>query len=111
MKQFENKVTSIDTPADPNSPGGKTYKATFADLIIQALKSFRQEGYTVDEMIKRFRIIDALEPLQNKPDGKAKLEDADASHLQQILSEFKWLTVNRDIIALTEHVKNMKSAK
>ncbi len=112
MKQFENKLTEIPTPVDPvNDPQGETKKATYASLIFGALKGFSLEGFSYDDIKKRFRIIDVMEPLEDKPKGKCQLEDADASYLFKILKDYRWRIVHKELVELIDYVANLKTAK
>lgn len=108
MKLFENKAMTLTIPKDIRDPEGPSKEATYASMCINAAQSFRREGFTVDEMKKRFRIIDALEPIADNPKGQAKLEDADADHLKAILDGFPWSAVEREIVEMTDYVSELK---
>jgi len=111
MKEFLNKKTNIDIPADERNPEGESKKATYADLIIQALKAFRPEGFTLDDMRKRWKLIDKFEPLCKKPAGKIKIEDKEAGDLQEIMKDFKWLAMDRELLEMTDAILKMKSVR
>jgi len=109
MKKFINKLTEIEEPEDYRIEGSPLAKRTYAELIVSALKAFRAEGYTYEELKSRFRLIDVLE--KAKVNQEVKLEDADAAHLQSILRDFKWLIVHKDLITMTDEILEMKKTK
>ncbi len=110
MKLFVNKLTGIEAPVDPNNPEGPTEKITYAQMIISALKSFRPEGYTVEDLRQHFRLIDQMETIKDK-EKELKMEDSDVKKLKEFLKDFKWAVVERDIIEMTDHVSKMKNCK
>ncbi len=105
-KKLENKETKIETLIDPQNVDGGVKNATYADLISQALKASRPEGYNLDELKKRFRVIDVMDEAKKGKD--IILEDADAAFLQTMLKDFTWLVVDRDLVNLVEDVLAMK---
>ena len=109
MKQFKNKVTEINIPDVVKSTEKElvTKPATFADLALICVQAPKEGGFGVEEMRKRFRIIDALEKVGET--ATVKLEDQDASLLKEICLEFKWSNMHRDIIDFIDAMGNLQS--
>lgn len=111
MKQFKNSLTEVTIP-DMEKSTEKNYvskKATFADLALMCVRTPKEGGFGVEDMRKRFRIIDVLEGLGNT--ASAKLEDQDAALLNEVCTEFKWTAMHKDIIEFTDYVSNLKAIK
>jgi len=110
MKEFKNKETEVMIPDDKKSTQKDlvTKPATYADLCLICVRTPKEGGFGVEDMRKRFRIIDALTDI--KPTATVKLEDQDASLLQEVMTEFKWSNMHKDIIELTDYVSKLKSS-
>lgn len=108
MKQFKNKVTEINIPDEKNSTANTlaTKAATYAELALMCVRTPKEGGFGVEEMRKRFRIIDALEGVNDT--DIIKLEDQDANLLKEVCTEFKWSNIHKDIIAFTDQMVDMK---
>ena len=111
MKEFKNKETEVMIPDEKKSTATElvTKVGTYADLCLICVRSPKEGGFSVEEMRKRFRIIDALDGVGKT--ATVKLEDQDADLLKQIMSEFKWSNMHKDIIELTDYVSKLKTVK
>jgi len=105
MKTFLNKKTEITQIDDKE----KKTNLGYADLCLLCVRSAKEGGFGVEEMRKRFRLIDALDGI--KDNAVVKLEDADAALLDEIMQGFRWAVLHKDIIALTDHVHNLETVK
>jgi len=108
MKQFKNKVTGVTIPDKEKSTKEElvTKNATYADLALLCVRAPKEGGFGVEEMRKRFRIIDTLEGV--KDTALVKLEDQDAKLLKEVCLEFKWKYMHKDIIEFTDLMGDMK---
>ena len=111
MKEFKNKETEVMIPDEIKSTQKElvTRPATYADLCLICIRTPKKEGFSVEEMRKRFRIIDALEGASKV--ATINLEDQDAAFLKEVMAEFKWSNMHKDIIELTDHVSDLKNSK
>ena len=104
MKSIELKVTK------ENVQGRDTFFTTF-DLLKTAINN-PQEGFNVDEMVKRLRLLNKVDEYKElfdiKPENftdadlekKAtlELEDADFTKLKELFSNVKWGVVSQTIV-------------
>jgi hypothetical protein len=104
MKSIELKV------AKENVQGRDTFFTTF-DLLKTAINN-PQEGFNVDEMVKRLRLLNKVDEHKElfdiKPENftdadlekKAtlELEDADFTKLKELFSGVKWGVVSQTIV-------------
>lgn len=97
MKKLENKQTTLKM---------NDKEAKYSDLIKVCINAPVQGGFNIQQIKQRLRIADALET-----DGDLKFEDNDADNLEEIVSEFKWATVHKDVVQFVEDVQNMKRVK
>lgn len=97
MKKLENKQTTLKM---------NDKEAKYSDLIKICINAPVQGGFNIQQIKQRLRISEALET-----DGDLKFEDNDADNLQEIVSEFKWATVHKDVVQFVEDVQNMKRVK
>lgn len=107
MKSIELKV------AKENIGGRDTFLTTY-DLLKSAINSTTKEGFNVDEMTKRLRLlneVDKHKDLFEITDGKfddvmlerkatLELEDADYTKLKELFKEMKWGVVSKTIIEI-----------
>jgi transcriptional regulator len=107
MKSIELKV------AKENIGGRDTFLTTY-DLLKSAINSSTKEGFNVDEMTKRLRLlneVDKHKDLFEITDGKfddamlerkatLELEDADYTKLKELFKEMKWGVVSKTIIEI-----------
>lgn len=109
MKTFKNKVTEVTIPdVEKSTPKEHVSKnATYADLALLCVRVPKEGGFGVEEMRKRFRIIDALDGIGDT--ANVKLEDQDADLLKEICKEFKWSAMHKDIIAFTDCMGDLKA--
>ena len=107
MKSIELKV------ANENIGGRDTFLTTY-DLLKSAINSPTKEGCSVDEMIKRVRLlgeVDKHKAMFEIEEGKfddtllerkatLELEDADYTKLKELFKEMKWGVVSKTIIEI-----------
>jgi len=107
MKSIELKV------AKENISGRDTFLTTY-DLLKSAINSPTKEGFSVDEMIKRVRLlgeVDKHKAMFEIEEGKfddsllqrkatLELEDADYTKLKELFKEMKWGVVSKTIIEI-----------
>jgi len=107
MKSIELKV------AKENISGRDTFLTTY-DLLKSAINSPTKEGFNVDEMTKRLRLLNEVDKhkamfeieegkfddslLQRK--ATLELEDADYTKLKELFKEMKWGVVSKTIIEI-----------
>ena len=99
-KKLELKVITL------NEEGAPEQTIKYEDLIKNSVNyiSREQGGLNVEQQRQRIKILDALE----KAKGTLELEDSDASILQQLVKDTKWLVVNKGIIQFADDVSAMK---
>ena len=97
--------------AKENIAGRDTFLTTY-DLLKTAINNPTKEGFSVDEMVKRLRLlekIDAHKSLFDISEGKfedsmldkkatLELEDADFAKLKELFKEMKWGVISKTII-------------
>jgi transcriptional regulator len=107
MKSIELKV------AKENIGGRETFLTTY-DLLKSAINNPSKEGFSVDEMIKRLRVLNELDKHKSTfeiEEGKfddsmlekkatLELEDADYTKLKELFKEMKWGVVSKTIIEI-----------
>jgi hypothetical protein len=107
MKSIELKV------AKENIGGRETFLTTY-DLLKSAINNPSKEGFSVDEMIKRLRVLNELDKHKSTfeiEEGKfddsllerkaiLELEDADYTKLKELFKEMKWGVVSKTIVDL-----------
>ena len=107
MKSIELKV------AKENIGGRDTFLTTY-DLLKSVINSPTKEGFSVDEMTKRLRLLnevdkhkDLFEITEGKFDdamlerkATLELEDADFTKLKELFKEMKWGVVSKTIIEI-----------
>lgn len=102
MKTFENKKTTIT-----ESNGTETRILGFADLALVGLNAAPKEGWTTDEMRKRFKVIDKLEDVIKAGLGNTvDLEDAEFEILFNT-SKVNWAMMHRDLIKFDDYVQEL----
>jgi len=99
MKEIENKKTSIK-----NSGADMKEKpfVEYADFIKASINSVVKGGFSIDDIRKRTRILDAVE---NQKEGKIILEDADLVTLKGCIKVMKWAFVHKDIIKFVDDIE------
>lgn len=75
---------------------------TTNDLIRGALNNRPKDGFSLDEMRSRIRILDLL-----SDDDTLELEDADAKVLQRCVKEMKWGVMHQDIVNFCDVIGNL----
>ena len=113
--------------AKENIAGRDTFLTTY-DLLKTAINSPTKEGFNVDEMVKRLRLLEKVEAHKSlfdlgdkfedsMLDKKAtlELEDADFAKLKELFKEMKWGVISKTIIdihnQLDKQLVNTKSTR
>jgi len=90
MRTIENKATALPDNMD------------YAKLIKICVNVPPKEGFSVEEMKKRIRILDVLDK------DPIEIEDADFSILKQCVTQFRWGVLNKEIIAFVDYIQELK---
>lgn len=114
MKSIELK---IGKELLPNKQGvlQETFLTTY-DLLKSVINSPSQQGFSVDEMMKRLRLLEQLdkhkELFEINPEdftdamlerkSVLELEDSDYSKLKELFKEMKWGVVSKFIVELNK---------
>lgn len=107
MKSIELKVTK-------EIIGGRETFLTTYDLLKSAINNPTKEGFSVDEMTKRLRLLNEVDKhkdfeikqeefkdeMLNKK-ATLDLEDADFAKLKDLFKEMKWGVVSKTIVDLS----------
>ena len=96
MIRLENKETTIKKDEESNM--------TYSDLAIAVTNQESPKGFSVTDMKKRFRIIEALE--SSKKD--IELEDEDFNNLKTLVNDMKWGMPHKDIVAFTDDINELE---
>lgn len=111
MKSIELKVTKEFIQ------GRDTFLTTY-DLLKSAINNPSQNGFTVDEMMQRLRLLDKVEAHKGFFEIKSEdfndsmlertatleLEDSDFSKLKELYKEMKWGVVSKTIVELSKEL-------
>ena len=97
MKLFEIKNSGIKGQDET----GKTVAFTYFDLAKMCLNKSPREGFTVQEMKARLRVMDVME--KGKSSGFALLEDADAEKLRQCVEGFLWGAMDKGVVEFVDY--------
>lgn len=109
MKELNLKVTK------ENISGQDVYFTTYG-LLRTVIDNTPQGGFTVEEMINRLRLSNAVNEFKDKFDVKEfsdehlklkavlKLEDADYTKLKELFKEMKWGVVSTTIVELSKEL-------
>jgi hypothetical protein len=95
MKKIENRTM------EPAVEGGKG--ATYAEMCRTAINNVPRDGFTVDEMRKRLKIMDALDAAKDK--AEIDIEDADLATLKHCVSEVRWIRLDKAILAFVDYIQ------
>ena len=111
MKSIELKV------AKENLGGRETFLTTY-DLLKSAINNPSQSGFSVDEMMKRLRLLEKVDAHRELFDIKPEefkdsmlerkavleLEDSDYAKLKELFKEMKWGVVSKTIVELSNEL-------
>jgi hypothetical protein len=111
MKTIELKV------AKEFIQGRDTFLTTY-DLLKSAINNPSQQGFSVDEMMKRLRLLDKVDEQKALFDIKPEdfndsmlertvtleLEDSDFAKLKELFKEMKWGVVSKTIVELSKEL-------
>ena len=111
MKSIELKV------AKETLQGRDTFLTTY-DLLKSAINNPSKDGFGVDEMMKRLRLLNKIDEQKGlfeiKPEdfndsmldrtATLELEDSDFSKLKELFKEMKWGVVSKTIVELSKEL-------
>lgn len=111
MKPIELKVTKEFIQ------GRDTFLTTY-DLLKSAINNPSQNGFTVEEMMQRLRLLDKLDAHKGLFEINAKdfndsmlertatleLEDSDFNKLKELFKEMKWGVISKTIVELSKEL-------
>lgn len=111
MKSIELKVTR------ENLGGKETFLTTY-DLLKGAINNPSQNGFSVDEMMKRLRLLEKIDAHKNLFEIKEQdyndsflqrkatleLEDSDFVKLKELFKEMKWGVISKTIVELSKEL-------
>ena len=98
MKTLINKGTSIKKD--------ETSTINYFDLFISVVQKQPQEGFTIDEIRKRLRIVSALESKLMLE--SSDMEDADFDLLLACWKQMRWGIPSMDIVAADDYLDSLK---
>jgi hypothetical protein len=111
-------MKSIKLKVAKESIQGRDTFLTSYDLLKSAINNPSQSGFSVDEMMKRMRLLEKVDAHKDlfdiKPDqfndsmlereATLELEDSDFSKLKELFKEMKWGVVSKTIIELSKEL-------
>ena len=98
MKTIENRKMAAAVPGAPET--------TYADMCKTAINNVPREGFTVDEMRKRLRIMDAIEAAKDQ--DLITVEDADIAVLKHCVAEIRWIRLDKAIVEFVDYIQAIK---
>ena len=115
MKSIELRVTKESLPSKNGMQD--TFLTTY-DLLKSAINSPSQQGFSVDEMMKRLRLLEHIDKHKDlfdiKPEdfndsmlertATLELEDSDFSKLKELFKEMKWGVVSKFIVEISKEL-------
>lgn len=90
MKTLENKGVEFAEDVD------------YFKLIESCVNVTPEKGFTVKEMKKRLRVLDAL-----NGDKTAEIEDADFKVLKNCVEQMKWAIMHKEIVDFVDYIENV----
>jgi len=94
MKTFSDKKVTI-----------KGKSSSYSELLLACVNSVPKDGFTVEEMRARGRVIDAVESVE---DGEIKLEDADYQKAVSYVNSMRWAVLDKEIVNFSEAFAGIK---
>ena len=98
MKTIENRKTSIRV-SEAEDKG-----ASYFDLIMVCLNRTPQGGFTLEEMRRRLRVTDKLDPKKKSAD----LEDADFDKLKECVRGMIWGAMSKELVEFGDYIDSIK---
>jgi hypothetical protein len=111
-------MKSIKLKVAKESIQGRDTFLTSYDLLKSAINNPSQSGFSVDEMMKRMRLLEKVDAHKDlfdiKPEqfndsmlereAELELEDSDFSKLKELFNEMKWGVVSKTIVELSKEL-------
>lgn len=111
-------MKSIDLKVAKEFIQGRDTFLTTYDLLKSAINNPSQQGFSVDEMMKRLRLLDKVDEhkalFDIKPEdfndsmldrtAVLELEDSDFTKLKELFKEMKWGVVSKTIVELSKEL-------
>jgi hypothetical protein len=79
---------------------GREIDVTTIEMVRAAVKNAPPGGFTVDDIISRMRILDALSKLNGKT--TLELEDSDFANLGRYVKETRWNILSERIVEFSK---------
>jgi hypothetical protein len=125
MPQIKRKIKTMKTiklKIKKEKVANREMFFSFYELLKIAINNTPQQGYSVEEMQKRLRILKELETYKEQFDieegkfndsmldreAELKLEDSDFDKLKELVKECKWGVLAQSIIELSEEFEEKK---
>lgn len=87
------KVLDATIGTEPN-------KTTYRELIKIAINNVPKEGFGIEDIRKRLRVLDALE----KKGDKIEFEDSDYELVKSCVNEQKWVVIDAGIVKFVDTI-------
>jgi len=94
MKTFLEKKITI-----------KGKSSSYGELLLACVNNVPKDGFTVEEMQERGRIVDAVKTAK---DGKIKLEDADYERALVLVNFMRWAVMDDEIVNFSKDFTGIK---
>lgn len=107
MKTVVNKQTDVDVRVNQFDPESPIIKGKYADLLKLCVNFPPKEGFSVEEMERRVRI---LTPLRSAGD-EIILEDADFELMKSLTEQFHWNMILPEVIEMKYHLREVAEQK
>jgi hypothetical protein len=112
-------MKSIELRVSKEFIGGRDQLLNTYDLLKSVINNPSQSGFSVDEMMKRLRLLDKLDEHKNLFDIKIEdfndsmlerkatleLEDSDFNKLKELFKEMKWGALSKTIVDLSKELE------
>lgn len=97
MKTVENKITNMNIKENDEMK-----QLSYGDLIKVLINTPKKDGYSIDEIRQRLKIIDQINS------NNFNFEDSDFILIKNLVNNFKWGTMHIDIVEFANHINSLK---
>lgn len=103
-------ITFLNKPLQINISDEKLEgKPAYSDLIKVCLNDRPQQGFSIEEMRKRIKVLDVIEDAIEKAEVDRsevsfEFEDDQAALIHQCVKQMKWFQLNKEIVEFVDHV-------
>ena len=99
MRKLENRKMV------PMVEGGPV--STYVDMCRTAVNNVPREGFAVEEMRRRLRILDCLEAAKDKE--TIEVEDGDMVVLAQCVRDIRWIRLDKAIVDFVDYIQSIQA--